>query len=109
MLRDAPAGFSGKASLKAGTQQKPMFTAAEADAIAAGATSQPAKDQLMAATKEATDRGAFGAPWLWMTNDAGDEEPFFGSDRFHFVYKFLGLPYQDVTLVDTPTARAGRL
>ncbi|ERS97745.1 thioredoxin [Sporothrix schenckii 1099-18] len=109
-LRAAPAGFNGKASLKAGSQNsKPLFTAADVDAIVAGATSQPAKDQLTAATTEALDRGAYGAPWLWVTNDAGDAEPFFGSDRFHFVYQFLGLPYQDVVLVDAPVARAGKL
>ncbi|CAK7224396.1 hypothetical protein SBRCBS47491_005536 [Sporothrix bragantina] len=107
VLREAPAGFSGKSSLaKSGAQ--PLFTAAQVDAILVGATAQAAKDQLTAATKEATDRGAYGAPWLWVTNDAGVSEPFFGSDRFHFVYKFLGLPYQDVALLDTP-ARGGKL
>lgn len=110
VLQAAPAGFSGKESLKASSsQRKPMFTAAEVDAILAGSTAQTAKDQLTAATKEALDRGAFGAPWMWVTNDEGDEEPFFGSDRFHFMYQFLGLPYKDVSLSDAPAARAGKL
>ncbi|CAK7221138.1 hypothetical protein SCUCBS95973_004394 [Sporothrix curviconia] len=111
VLSEAPAGFSGgKASTTGSAKPKPLFTAADVDAILAGAASQAAKDQLTAATKEATDRGAYGAPWLWVTNDAtGVSEPFFGSDRFHFVYKFLGLPYQDVALLDAPPARGGKL
>ncbi|CAK7199963.1 hypothetical protein SEUCBS139899_002651 [Sporothrix eucalyptigena] len=107
VLRDAPAGFNGKSS--AAADAKPMFTVSDVDAILAGASAQEAKDQLTAATKEATDRGAYGAPWLWVTNDAGVSEPFFGSDRFHFVYKFLGLPYQDVALLDAPASRGGKL
>ena len=107
VLREAPAGFHGKASQ--GSAAQPLFTAADVDAILAGATSQAAKDQLTAATKEAVDRGAYGAPWLWVTNDAGVGEPFFGSDRFHFVYKFLGLPYQDIALLDAPAAGGSKL
>jgi glutathione S-transferase kappa 1 len=57
------------------------------------------KDLLTATTQEALDRGAFGAPWLWVTNEEGKSEPFFGSDRFHFVYQYLGLPFQDITLL----------
>lgn len=32
-----------------------------------------------------------------MTKGRGN--PFFGSDRFHFVYKHLGLPYRDVEVL----------
>jgi 2-hydroxychromene-2-carboxylate isomerase len=62
-------------------------------------TTKEIKDLLSSVTKEALDKGAFGAPWFWVTNDVGASEPFFGSDRFHFIYKFLGLPYQDVALL----------
>ncbi|CAK7273793.1 hypothetical protein SEPCBS57363_005831 [Sporothrix epigloea] len=101
VLREAPTGFSGKSSVVS-RNAPPLFTAADVNAILAGATAQVAKDQLTAATKDAVNRGAYGAPWLWVTNDAGVSEPFFGSDRFHFVYKFLDLPYQDVSLLNAP-------
>lgn len=57
------------------------------------------KGILNANTKEALDRGAFGCPWFFVRNSKGDEEPFFGSDRFHFMWHYLGLPYQDVELL----------
>lgn len=47
----------------------------------AAATTQEVKDLLTAATGEALERGAFGAPWLWVTDGEGRGEPFFGSDR----------------------------
>ncbi|CAK7268847.1 hypothetical protein SEPCBS119000_003269 [Sporothrix epigloea] len=108
VLREAPIGFSGMSSVGGG-DVLPLFTAADVDAILAGATAQAAKDQLSAATKDAIDRGAYGAPWLWVTNDAGISEPFFGSDRFHFIYKFLNLPYKDVSLLDTPSIAGVKL
>lgn len=40
------------------------------------------KDKLLANTQEALDQGAFGAPWFWVRNAEGKEEPFFGSDRY---------------------------
>lgn len=40
------------------------------------------KQRLNDNTKEALDRGAFGCPWFWVRNSKGDEEPFFGSDRY---------------------------
>jgi glutathione S-transferase kappa 1 len=40
------------------------------------------KEILNANTKEALDRGAFGCPWFWVRNAKGEEEPFFGSDRY---------------------------
>ncbi|KAK3333396.1 thioredoxin-like protein [Cercophora scortea] len=82
-----------------------LFTPAEVDEILTAASSQKMKDALKATTQEALDRGAFGCPWLWVTDKEGRGEPFFGSDRFHFIYKFLGLPYQDVTLL--PPASEG--
>lgn len=40
------------------------------------------KDALKNETQDALDKGAFGAPWLWVTNFQGESEPFFGSDRY---------------------------
>ncbi|KAF7355355.1 Glutathione S-transferase kappa [Mycena sanguinolenta] len=48
---------------------------------------------------EVLDQGAFGAPWLWVRDATGKEEPFFGSDRFHFVWQYLGLPWKDIELL----------
>lgn len=46
------------------------------------ATGKPEwKDKLTENTKRALDYGAFGAPWFWVRNKEGQEEPFFGSDR----------------------------
>lgn len=39
------------------------------------------KQKLNDNTKRALEKGAFGAPWLWVRNEEGKEEPFFGSDR----------------------------
>lgn len=61
------------------------------------------KDKLTVNTKEVLDQGAFGAPWFWVTNEQGKEEPFFGSDRFHFMWEFLGLPWQDITILPKGT------
>ena len=40
------------------------------------------KDKLLANTQKALDLGDFGAPWFWVRNGEGKEEPFFGSDRY---------------------------
>lgn len=63
------------------------------------ATEKEWKDRLTGNTKEALDQGAFGAPWMWVTNAKGVSEPFFGSDRFHFMWEFLGLPWQDLAIL----------
>lgn len=39
------------------------------------------KESVKTLTGEAVERGAFGAPWLWVTDDEGKGEAFFGSDR----------------------------
>ncbi|KAL7626855.1 hypothetical protein AAE478_003629 [Parahypoxylon ruwenzoriense] len=81
-------------------QQQPLFTAAEVDRIVGAASSQELKDALRQTTDTALKHGAFGAPWMWVTNaSTGRSEPFFGSDRWSHVYEFLGLPYQDVALL----------
>lgn len=59
-----------------------QFSPEECEQILAAAKSQEAKDALTKATQSALDKGAFGAPWLWVRNDKGEAEPFFGSDRY---------------------------
>lgn len=53
----------------------------ECAAILAAAGTQESKDALARTTDEALAKGAYGAPWLWVTNGEGKAEPFFGSDR----------------------------
>jgi 2-hydroxychromene-2-carboxylate isomerase len=50
--------------------------------VMAKANSPPYKERLNNNTKEALDRGAFGCPWFYVRNSKGEEEPFFGSDRY---------------------------
>lgn len=57
------------------------FSPGECEAVLAAAKEQEVKDLLTKSTQAALDRGAFGAPWLWVTNGQGKSEPFFGSDR----------------------------
>lgn len=59
-----------------------FFSADECAAILAAAQTPEVKDALARSTEEALQKGAYGAPWLWVTNgDEGKAEPFFGSDR----------------------------
>lgn len=57
-----------------------LFTAGDVKKIMDGRAAQ--KETLAKTTQTALDRGAFGAPWFWVTNRAGKSEPFFGSDRY---------------------------
>ncbi|KAK4169350.1 thioredoxin-like protein [Cladorrhinum sp. PSN259] len=86
---------------------KPAFKESEVEEILKNAGEKKWKDELKNTTQKALDKGAFGAPWLWVTNKEGKGEPFFGSDRFAFVYKFLGLPLMDVELL--PAVGAAKL
>ncbi|KAF1841588.1 glutathione S-transferase kappa 1 [Cucurbitaria berberidis CBS 394.84] len=70
----------------------------EVKAVMENANSAPYKQRLNDNTKEALDRGAFGCPWYFVRNSKGDEEPFFGSDRFHYMWEYLGLPWKDIEL-----------
>ncbi|KAL2128856.1 hypothetical protein VTI74DRAFT_8561 [Chaetomium olivicolor] len=92
-LSDIPRNFPAEL----GAQR--LFTAEQVQEIMRAAGSEELKNLLKETTQRALDKGAFGAPWLWVTNGRGKGEPFFGSDRFHFVYRFLELPYHDVTLL----------
>ncbi|KAH6897282.1 thioredoxin-like protein [Thelonectria olida] len=74
-----------------------LFTAEDVKKIMEGR--EPMKERLKELTGEAVERGAFGTPWLWATNSEGQTESFFGSDRFNHIYRFLGIPFQDVAIL----------
>lgn len=68
------------------------------------------KDALTANTKKALDLGAFGAPWFWLTNANGEQEPCFGSDRWAYMWGFMGVPFHDLEIVDkTQKGRKSKL
>jgi glutathione S-transferase kappa 1 len=77
-----------------------IFSNAELDDILAGATAAETKKMLTTNSENALEKGAYGAPWFWVTNSAGVSEPFFGSDRFHFMWQYLDLPFQNFELLD---------
>ena len=58
------------------------FSDEEIKQIFAAASSPEFKQALTANTQAALDKGAYGAPWFWVRNSEGKEEPFFGSDRY---------------------------
>ncbi|OQE71596.1 hypothetical protein PENNAL_c0102G02181 [Penicillium nalgiovense] len=76
------------------------YSDSEVRKILAAASSPEFKQALTANTQIALDKGAYGAPWFWVRNAEGKEQPFFGSDRFAFMWMYLGLPFQDVAIVE---------
>ncbi|KAI1365174.1 hypothetical protein F5Y08DRAFT_187721 [Xylaria arbuscula] len=76
-----------------------LFTPEQVAQILEGINTDVIKNELKSRVDEALARGAFGAPWLWVTDAQGRSEPFFGSDQWHFVYEFLGVPYQKMQLL----------
>ncbi|KAI0841542.1 thioredoxin-like protein [Hypoxylon sp. FL0890] len=101
-LSDVPSDFSPESS----EEKRKLFTASEVEEILRAAASTEYKDVLRQTTETALKLGAFGAPWLWVTNEATKKsEPFFGSDRWNHVYEFLGLPYQNITLLPPGTEK----
>ncbi|KAJ6013933.1 HCCA isomerase/glutathione S-transferase kappa [Penicillium herquei] len=81
------------------------FSNEDIEKILAAASSPEYKQALTANTQKALDLGAYGAPWLWVRNAQGQEEPFFGSDRFAFMWQYLGLPFQDVSIIEKEKAK----
>jgi glutathione S-transferase kappa 1 len=57
------------------------FPAGDVERIMEKANESECKRALADNTQRALERGAFGAPWFWVRNRNGEEEPFFGSDR----------------------------
>ncbi|KAK7428492.1 hypothetical protein QQZ08_004930 [Neonectria magnoliae] len=74
-----------------------LFTAEDVARIMAGRDSM--RDRVKQMTDGAVEKGAFGAPWMWVTNGEGKTAAFFGSDRFNHIYRFLGIPFQDVAVL----------
>ncbi|KAH8595761.1 putative glutathione S-transferase kappa 1 [Bisporella sp. PMI_857] len=96
-------------SLKEALAGTKLFSETEVEEIMKGATQQEWKDKLTNNTKDVLEKGAFGAPWMWVRNAEGKEEPFFGSDRFHFMWEFLGLPWVDIEVLPKGSDRKAKL
>ncbi len=77
----------------------------QVDEVLRLAGTKEAKGQLNENTKRCIEEyGAFGAPWMWIIVTDGAErvvsaEPVFGSDRWVYVYKLLGVPFEDVKVM----------
>lgn len=82
------------------------FEEAEVEEILRLMATQEYKDMLTGNTKTALARGAFGAPWFWMTNAQGMQEPLFGSDRWAYMWDFMGVEYEDLKIVDKTRGKA---
>jgi 2-hydroxychromene-2-carboxylate isomerase len=77
------------------------FDEQQTEEIIRAADSPGVKAALMENTTHAfKDLGAFGCPWFWVHDGKGNAEPFFGSDRFHYMWDYLELPHQDLALVE---------
>ncbi|TKA67335.1 hypothetical protein B0A55_08860 [Friedmanniomyces simplex] len=92
--------------------------AQDISAIMSSSDDPEIKGKLTANTEHAfKDLGAFGCPWFWVTDGEGKGEPFFGSDRWGFMWEFLGVPgcgYEvlgvgERTHVETKTLGGARL
>ncbi|KAF2208166.1 hypothetical protein CERZMDRAFT_49830 [Cercospora zeae-maydis SCOH1-5] len=57
------------------------------------------KKMLTEETGKLVAKGAFGAPWFTVRNAEGVEEPFFGSDRFAYMYQFLNVPFRNIEIL----------
>ncbi|KAI1122951.1 thioredoxin-like protein [Nemania abortiva] len=101
VLSEIPAHFQ----LASPSSSKRLFTPEQVAQVLDGLSAAEVKAALKARVDEALARGAFGAPWIWATNAQGRSEPFFGSDRWHFVYDFLDVPYQKMQLLPPQKAR----
>ena len=62
-----------------GGSNKKLFSNEDVEKIMKGRESM--KERVKEMTGEAVKKGAFGAPWLMVTNGQGKSEAFFGSDR----------------------------
>lgn len=76
-----------------------LFSALEVTSIMEASTQKEWKDKLLENTQKVLDQGAFGCPWFQVENGEGKVEPFFGSDRFHFMWEFLAVPWQDIKIL----------
>ncbi|KAI4150021.1 MAG: hypothetical protein LQ340_004308 [Diploschistes diacapsis] len=76
----------------------------EVQGIMEAAQTKEVKAQLSEMTERALKLGAFGAPFFSVTKfeEGGAEkvEPFFGSDRFHYMFDFLGVPVTHLKILE---------
>lgn len=79
ILAEVPSVFPETS--QTGRSSKTLFGSSDVQKILDAAASPEYKDALKRTTDDAVNKGAFGAPWLWVRNRLGQEEPFFGSDR----------------------------
>lgn len=78
------------------TALRKVFNIQEAEDILKAAQTPEIKQALNDTTRHAVeDLGAFGCPWFWVHDGLGNAEPFFGSDRFHYMWDYLGIPHRD--------------
>ncbi|KAK8235459.1 thioredoxin-like protein [Phyllosticta capitalensis] len=82
-----------------------VYSEAEAKEIVDAASKPNIKKMLNDTTQKALDMGAFGCPWYLVRNARDVEEPFFGSDRFHYMWEFLGLPWRDLEILSGQKAK----
>lgn len=81
------------------------FSESQVTEILELAGTKEVKGKLNENTRKAIEEfGAYGCPWLWIvrTDESGEEvltEPVFGSDRWTYVYRLLGLDFVDVKLL----------
>ena len=76
------------------------FSRVETEDILENSLSPENKATLLKTTREAMEKGAFGAPFIVATkSDSGESNVFWGSDRWEHIYKFLGLDYKPLELV----------
>lgn len=68
-----------------------LFKEEELKSIIEATEQEEYKNALTENTNEAVKSGAFGAPWSVVRNAQGEETRYFGSDRFHFMWDFLGI------------------
>ncbi|KAL4930326.1 putative DSBA family oxidoreductase [Aspergillus undulatus] len=86
-----------------------VFNKSQITEILAGAAKPEIKKELTDTTAYAVkDLGAFGCPWFWVHDGKGNAEPFFGSDRFHYMWAYLGLEFEDLKLKDGGKSSGGR-
>ncbi|KAI1168647.1 thioredoxin-like protein [Nemania serpens] len=104
VLSETPAYFQPSSSPPSSSSEK-LFTPEQISRIIDAVSAPEVKTALKSRVDEALARGAFGAPWIWATDVRGQTEPFFGSDRWHCVYDFLGLPYQKMQLLPPQKSR----
>ncbi|KAK9437991.1 uncharacterized protein VB005_08996 [Metarhizium brunneum] len=78
VLSNMPLEFHGSET-RHGSQR--MFSEDEVTVIVSNQASLKYQDMLKANSQSLSDLGAFGLPWLVVSNSEGHKEPFFGSDR----------------------------